>query len=87
MKNIATLLAYALLASANASTQQGIPIYLNPSLDAPQIGELETRSLAISAEWPDKVQPVENWRPIYYRGVWEVYLHNNDLAKELTAKP
>lgn len=76
----------AVLASI-ASAAGGIPVYLDPSEDSLQIGELEAISLAVPAKWPREAETQEGWQPVYYRGVFEAYLDNNDVAKDLTAKP
>lgn len=64
-----------------------IPVHLDPATDSPQIGELESLSLAVPAEWPLGSEVQEGWKPVFYRGVFEVYLDNNDVSKDLTAKP
>ncbi len=83
MKILAATLALACCALAYA----GIPVHLSPAADSPKIGELEALSLAVQAEWPDQVEPSDEWSPIYYRGVFEVYLDNNDITKDLSPKP
>lgn len=77
----------ALVLASIASAADGIPVYLDPADDSLQIGELEAISLAVQANWPRGVEPTEGWQPVYYRDVFEVYLDNNDIAKNLTAKP
>lgn len=83
MKILSSILALATCALAQAS----IPVHLGPSAESPQIGELEAISLAVTAEWPTSAQADDDWSPIYYRGVFEVYLDNNDIAKDLSPKP
>ncbi|MBD5778415.1 hypothetical protein IEN85_02845 [Pelagicoccus sp. NFK12] len=85
MKLIIASLALALASIASAA--DGIPVYLDPAEDSLQVGELEAISLAVPANWPRDVAAIEGWQPIYYRDVFEVYLDNNDIAKDLSAKP
>lgn len=85
MKTSIALLALAL--GAICFGQDPVPVYLDPVADAPQIGELETASLAVPAQWPSGVDPQDEWQPIYYRGTFEVYLDNNDMGKDLAPKP
>ncbi|EDY83598.1 hypothetical protein VDG1235_3225 [Verrucomicrobiia bacterium DG1235] len=85
MKHLIALLvaAIAVVATATAS----IPVHLDPTGEAPQIGELEAISLAVAAEWPRDVAPQDGWQPILFNGVFEVYVDNNDIGKNLAAKP
>ncbi|MDQ8181836.1 hypothetical protein [Pelagicoccus sp. SDUM812005] len=85
MKLIIASLAFVLASIASAA--DGIPVYLDAAEDSLQVGELEAISLAVPAHWPRGVEPVEGWQPIYYRDTFEVYLDNNDIAKDLSAKP
>ena len=85
MKLLIAILALALASVATAADP--VPVYLDPAQDALQVGELEAISLAVPANWPRNVVPVEGWQPVYYRDVFEVYLDNNDIAKDLSAKP
>ncbi|MDQ8202986.1 hypothetical protein [Pelagicoccus sp. SDUM812003] len=78
---------FALALAALASAQTNIPVRLAPSPDAPEIGQLEAMSLAVPAEWPQGEQPVEGWKPVYYQGVFEVYVDNNAIQKDLTVEP
>lgn len=77
----------ALVLASISSAADGIPVYLDAAEDSLQVGELEAISLAVPAKWPRGVEPLEGWQPIYYRDTFEVYLDNNDIAKNLTAKP
>ncbi len=85
MKQLIAILA--LVVASVASAADGIPVYLDAAEDSLQIGELEAISLAVPAQWPHNTEPVEGWQPIYYRNTFEVYLDNNDIAKDLSAKP
>lgn len=85
MKLITALLATIAATLVNAA--DGIPVLLSPVGDATQIGELETLSLAVPAEWPKDVPATEGWQPVYYRGIFEVYVDNNDIGKNLAPKP
>ncbi len=85
MKHLIAILA--LVVASIASAADGIPVYLDAAEDSLQIGELEAISLAVPAQWPRNVEPVEGWQPIYFRDAFEVYLDNNDIAKDLSAKP
>ncbi len=85
MKLLIASLAFVLASIASAA--DGIPVYLDAADDSLQIGELEAISLAVQAKWPRGVEPTEGWQPVYYRDIFEVYLDNNDIAKDLTAKP
>ena len=70
-----------------AVAQESVPVRLAPNPEAPQIGQLESASLATPTEWPDTIEPHQGWQPIYYRGVFEVYSDNNDIGKDLIPKP
>lgn len=85
MKRLAALTTLLIATLANAASS--IPVYLDPDDDAKQIGELEALSLAVPAEWPKGTEFQEGWQPVYYRGVFDVYVDNNDIGKDLTAKP
>lgn len=85
MKLITALLAAA-IATLTLSAAP-ISVHLSPDAETPVIGELEAMDLAVPAEWPKEKQAVDGWQAVYYRGVFEVYLDNNDVAKNLTAKP
>ncbi|MBC2604495.1 hypothetical protein [Pelagicoccus albus] len=85
MKRLIALL-FAVSATL-AATAKPIAIHLDPDAETPQIGSLEAISLAVPAEWPQGVEPVSGWQPIYYRGVFQVYLDNNDISKDLSPKP
>lgn len=83
-------LTTALLVAATATltlAANSLPVHLEPDSEAPVIGELAAMSLAVPAEWPRDVSSVEGWQPVYYRGVFEVYVDNNDISKDLSAKP
>lgn len=83
-----TRIAFLAVALATlAQAQEPIPVYLDPSSDAFQIGELESRSLAVPAEWPIGSEHPPGWRPVYYQGRFEVYVDNNDIGKDLAPKP
>ncbi|MBK1878031.1 hypothetical protein [Pelagicoccus mobilis] len=85
MKLLTALLSTAIATlSLSASS---IPVHLDPDAETPVIGALEAVSLAVPAEWPKGRESVEGWQPVYYRGVFEVYVNNNDISKDLTAKP
>ncbi len=85
MKQLIASLAFVLTSIASAA--DGIPVYLDATEDSLQVGELEAISLAVPAHWPRGVEPSEGWQPVYYRDVFEAYLDNNDVAKDLSAKP
>ena len=85
MKTLSAIIALSLAALSLA--QEPIDVYLDPTEDAPKIGDLETPSLAIPAEWPTGVDSREGWQPIYYRGAFVVYVDNNDIGKDLAPKP
>lgn len=78
---------FAVALATLAHAQEPIPVYLDPSSDALQIGELESRSLAVPAEWPMGSEQPPGWRPVYYQGRFEVYVDNNDIGKDLAPKP
>lgn len=79
-------LSIALAASLALQAQEKIAVYLSPDATSPQIGALDSLSLAVPAEWPAAQEAAEGWRPIYYRGLFTVFVHNNDIAKDLSAK-
>ena len=81
------IIALAVVMTSSIQAENGIPVMLDPTSDAPQIGELATLSLAVPAKWPVGSEAQEGWQPVYYRGVFEVYVDNNDIGKDLTAKP
>ncbi|MDQ8187321.1 hypothetical protein [Pelagicoccus sp. SDUM812002] len=85
MKLIIASLAFVLASIASAA--DSIPVFLDASEDSLQVGELEAISLAVPAQWPRGVEATEGWQPVYYRDLFEVYLENNDIAKDLSAKP
>lgn len=85
MKHLIALLVAATATLAHAAG--GIPVHLDPADDTPVIGELETISLAVPAEWPKGTVAQEGWQPVYYHGVFDVYVDNNDIGKDLNAKP
>lgn len=85
MKLLIASLAFVLASIAFAA--DGIPVYLDATEDSQQVGKLEAISLAVPANWPRGVEPTEGWQPVYYRGVFEAYLDNNDVAKDLSPKP
>ena len=85
MKTITLIIASTFISIAAA--QSNLPVYLDPNAESPQIGILEVVADAVPADWPVGAKPLEGWQPIYYRGVFETYVHNNDIAKDLTAKP
>lgn len=64
-----------------ASAQESISVYLEPNGKSTLIGKLDTRSLAVNAEWPKDRKPVPHWQPIYYRGEFLVYLDSYELGK------
>ncbi|MCH6257230.1 hypothetical protein MLD52_11780 [Puniceicoccaceae bacterium K14] len=84
LKPAAILLALLAALSTNA---QVIDVHLRPEVQAPTIGQLESFALAVNAEWPADLEPTEGWKPIFYRGVFEVFVSNNDISKDLTPKP
>lgn len=86
MKRITTLFTAISIASLALGANE-IEVYLKPSIDSQQIGTLETMSLAVPAEWPDSETPQSNWKPVYYNGVFDVYVDNNAIAKDLSVKP
>lgn len=85
MKLLLAILAAALASVALAA--ESIQVYLDPTEDAVKIGELEAISLAVPAQWPRGTVAREGWQPIYYRGIFEVYVDNNDIGKDLSTKP
>lgn len=85
MKLLIAFLVASMATLAHAAG--GIPVHLDPQSDSPQIGEIETLSLAVPAQWPSNVAAIEGWQPVYYHGVFEVYVDNNDIGKDLNAKP
>lgn len=85
MKLILAILAAALASVALAA--ESIQVYLDPTEDSVKIGELEAISLAVPAHWPSGTIAQEGWQPVYYRGVFEVYVDNNDIGKDLKTKP
>lgn len=83
--------AIALLATLGSAalnlTAGNVPVHIEPTTEATRIGELEALSLAVPAQWPENENAKANWSPVYYRGVFEVYVPNNALAKDLSVKP
>lgn len=86
MKTLFAFLAILSLA-ATLAAQEPIPVYLDPASDAPRIGELQDPSLAAPASWPVGSEAIPGWMPVRYRGAFEVYVSNNDIAKDLSVKP
>lgn len=78
---------FALCFATGLFAQAAIPVFLEPSDESIQIGELETASLAVPAVWPEGIEHNPAFQPVYYRGTFEVFVRNNDVAKDLTAKP
>jgi len=91
MKSSRLLQSLALLALAGfcqaASAQQSINVHLEPNGKSTLIGKLDSRSLAVNAEWPKNRDAVSNWQPIYYRGEFLVYLDSYDLGKNNAPVP
>lgn len=85
MKSFLTIIG-ALTATC-ALWANSFSVRLEPDAEATVIGELATMSLAVPAEWPQDTAPVQGWQPVFYQGVFEVYVENNDIAKNLNAKP
>ncbi len=67
--------------------QESINVYLSPSSESALIGKLDSRSLAVTAEWPENAEPTPSWQPIYYRGDFLVYLDSADLGKNHLPAP
>lgn len=84
---LAIALLTALGSAALSLAANDIPVYLEPSTDAAQIGGLEALSLAVPAEWPENRETAENWQPVYFHGVFDVYVLNSAMAKDLSVKP
>ena len=80
-------LVVSVVAALTASAQEQISVYLAPSADATLIGKLDSRSLAVNAEWPKGSEPIANWQPVYYRGDFLVYLDSSDLGKNHLPAP
>lgn len=91
MKPSRLLQSLAFLALAGfcqaASAQVSINVHLEPNGKSTLIGKLDSRSLAVNAEWPKDQKPVSNWQPIYYRGEFLVYLDSYDLGKNNAPVP
>ena len=87
MKELLTYLVFSMLSLSPIYGQSSIPVHMDPSADSTQIGELEAAALAVPAEWPEQVAPVNGWQPVFYRGTWDVYVNNSDIAKDLSIKP
>ena len=85
MKNILALLVLAI--AARGLAQESIIVYLDPVEGSSLIGELESSSLAVPADWPVDVAPQAGWQPIYHRGSFSVYVDVNDMGKDLAPKP
>lgn len=79
-------LACFILATSSAALS-AVPVYNRPEAQAMQIGELESLDLAVEADWPQGVDPVPGWQPVYYRGAFRVYVDNDDIGKDLSPKP
>ncbi len=86
-QTIAIIAAAFLAASPGLQAQESIPVYLSPDAESKIVGNLESLSLAVTAEWPDGTEPFSGWRPIYYQGSFEVYVSSHDISKDLTPKP
>lgn len=89
MQNMMKITAHfiALALASVAFAQSDIPVYLDPTSDAPQIGSLEAASDAVAADWPSGADARPGWQPVYYQGAFDVYVDNNDIAKDLSPKP
>ena len=83
------LLSFIVACSATLATfgQEALDIRINPQSDATIIGQIESASLAVNAPWKEGQGPVDGWQPIFFRGTFEVYLNNSDIAKDLTPTP
>lgn len=80
---LALALGLALPGLARAS----VPAHLEPNKRSPVIGELESLDRVPAAPWPDDVEPVDGWRPVFYKGEFEVYVPNSAVGKGLAPKP
>lgn len=82
----AILLIVALSATLFGYAQQAIDVRLSPSEEALIIGQVDPTAL-VEAQWSEEQAPVSGWRPIFYRGTFDVYVGNSDIAKNLSPKP
>jgi|GEM_PF-687585 len=72
----------------STSTALGAPINvrLSPNATAPLIGTLDSPKLAVAAEWPEGIESVSGWRPIYFQSEFTVFVVNGDIGKNLLPK-
>lgn len=84
---IKSTVSFLALAVTLLTHGQAIDVRLSPDVQALAIGQLESSGLAVDAQWPEGQDPVEGWKPIFYRGIFEVFVNNNDISKDLTPKP
>ncbi len=83
-----TLAGFAITGSSIAAlAQDRIEVRISPNSESTIIGELEARSLAVDASWPESTEPVPGWKPIHYRGQFFVYLDSEDLGKNFLPLP
>ncbi len=86
-QTLAIIAAALIAAFSSLQAQESIPVYLSPDVESKIVGNLESLSLAVTAEWPEGTEPFSGWRPIYYQGSFEVYVSSHDISKDLTPKP